>query len=326
MANHVSSLKRARQTVTKTAINRANKSKLRGSPPPHARGSRRRRQEDPRRRLPLHRLGPRQERPEGCPAQEHRQPLQGPSQRPRQGRRHQGRLKILCNHPKEASPALASSFFPSAEPPSPIPRTVLLQGHPRHGTPVSVAIRTPAAPAATNPTGVSSMNDRLPRPAASTRRALPYLAAQHRPHRPSPRRPRASPRRPAPNPLRARARPRHRLHRHLRQPLRRLLQVRLRQLRRPQSHPLRPGRRRPVLHPLQRQHPGAQRHPHQVRRSQPQPHAQPAEDRRLLRRLHEHRPHRQEGPHPHRPAPPPDRHRHQVRPRSPSPASSSVST
>jgi small subunit ribosomal protein S20 len=31
MANHVSSLKRARQTVTKTTINRANKSKLRGS-------------------------------------------------------------------------------------------------------------------------------------------------------------------------------------------------------------------------------------------------------------------------------------------------------
>jgi small subunit ribosomal protein S20 len=31
MANHVSSLKRARQTETKTAINRANKSKLRGS-------------------------------------------------------------------------------------------------------------------------------------------------------------------------------------------------------------------------------------------------------------------------------------------------------
>jgi len=31
MANHVSSLKRARQTVTKTAINRANKSKLRGA-------------------------------------------------------------------------------------------------------------------------------------------------------------------------------------------------------------------------------------------------------------------------------------------------------
>ncbi len=30
MANHVSSLKRARQTVGKTAINRANKSKLRG--------------------------------------------------------------------------------------------------------------------------------------------------------------------------------------------------------------------------------------------------------------------------------------------------------
>ena len=31
MANHVSSLKRARQTVAKTAINRANKSKLRGT-------------------------------------------------------------------------------------------------------------------------------------------------------------------------------------------------------------------------------------------------------------------------------------------------------
>jgi small subunit ribosomal protein S20 len=30
MANHVSSLKRARQTVVKTAVNRANKSKLRG--------------------------------------------------------------------------------------------------------------------------------------------------------------------------------------------------------------------------------------------------------------------------------------------------------
>ena len=31
MANHVSSLKRARQTIIKTAINRANKSKLRGT-------------------------------------------------------------------------------------------------------------------------------------------------------------------------------------------------------------------------------------------------------------------------------------------------------
>ncbi|HEY0263234.1 MAG TPA: 30S ribosomal protein S20 [Granulicella sp.] len=31
MANHISSLKRTRQTVTKTTINRANKSKLRGS-------------------------------------------------------------------------------------------------------------------------------------------------------------------------------------------------------------------------------------------------------------------------------------------------------
>jgi small subunit ribosomal protein S20 len=31
MANHVSSLKRARQTVGKTAVNRANKSKLRGT-------------------------------------------------------------------------------------------------------------------------------------------------------------------------------------------------------------------------------------------------------------------------------------------------------
>jgi small subunit ribosomal protein S20 len=31
MANHVSSLKRARQTIEKTAVNRANKSKLRGT-------------------------------------------------------------------------------------------------------------------------------------------------------------------------------------------------------------------------------------------------------------------------------------------------------
>ncbi len=31
MANHVSSLKRARQTVTRTAVNRANKSRVRGS-------------------------------------------------------------------------------------------------------------------------------------------------------------------------------------------------------------------------------------------------------------------------------------------------------
>lgn len=31
MANHVSSLKRARQTVAKTVVNRSNKSKLRGS-------------------------------------------------------------------------------------------------------------------------------------------------------------------------------------------------------------------------------------------------------------------------------------------------------
>ena len=31
MANHVSSLKRARQTIIKTAVNRANRSKLRGS-------------------------------------------------------------------------------------------------------------------------------------------------------------------------------------------------------------------------------------------------------------------------------------------------------
>ena len=31
MANHISSLKRARQTVAKTAVNRANKSRLRGT-------------------------------------------------------------------------------------------------------------------------------------------------------------------------------------------------------------------------------------------------------------------------------------------------------
>ena len=31
MANHISSLKRTRQTITKTAVNRANKSRLRGT-------------------------------------------------------------------------------------------------------------------------------------------------------------------------------------------------------------------------------------------------------------------------------------------------------
>jgi small subunit ribosomal protein S20 len=31
MANHVSSLKRTRQTITKTAVNRANRSRIRGS-------------------------------------------------------------------------------------------------------------------------------------------------------------------------------------------------------------------------------------------------------------------------------------------------------
>jgi small subunit ribosomal protein S20 len=31
MANHVSSLKRAKQTITKTAVNRANKTRVRGS-------------------------------------------------------------------------------------------------------------------------------------------------------------------------------------------------------------------------------------------------------------------------------------------------------
>ena len=139
-------------------------------------------------------------------------------------------------------------------------------------------------------TGVLSMIDRLPR------RASPApLAPRPRPLRPLAALPLASlaqtrTGRAAPNPLPPRPRIRHRFHQQSRRPLHRLLQVRLRQLRRQPSHPLRPARRRPLLHPLQRQHPGAQRHPRpSTPRRRRRPHPRRAEDRRLLRRLHEHR-------------------------------------
>jgi hypothetical protein len=88
MANHVSSLKRARQTETKTAVNRANKTKLRGT----LRFLREAIAAGDKKTIAAtysrDRLHPRQERPEGRPPQEHRQPLQGPPQRPRQSPRH----------------------------------------------------------------------------------------------------------------------------------------------------------------------------------------------------------------------------------------------
>ena len=68
MANHVSSLKRARQTETKTAVNRANKSKLRGT----LRSLREAIAAGDKKTLAAtysrDRLGARQERAEGCPA------------------------------------------------------------------------------------------------------------------------------------------------------------------------------------------------------------------------------------------------------------------
>ena len=59
-------------------------------------------------------------------------------------------------------------------------------------------------------------------------------------------------------------------------------------------------------------------------RRQPARTAQRAEDRRLLRRLHEHRPHQSEGPRPHPAALRPDRQGLQARPSPPSPANCSA--
>ena len=243
MANHVSSLKRARQTVTKTAINRANKSKLRGAlrlmREALAAGDKKTLVE----RLPLHRLGPRQERPEGCPAQEHRQPLQGPSQRPRQGRSHQGRLNPP-HPPQKASPALASFHFPpnpGTSRPTPAYSTLARTFY-ATALLVSVSHPHPRCPSSQQPHR-SLLDERSsPAPCRLHTPRAPIPRASHRPHRPSPRRLRASPRRSTPDPLRPRARLRPRLHRHRRRPLHRLLQVRLRQLRRQPPHPLRPAR------------------------------------------------------------------------------------
>ena len=88
MANHVSSLKRARQTERKTIVNRANKSKLRTALRSMREAIAAGDKKTLNGRLQEDRLRPRQERAEGRGPQEHRQPLQVPPQRPRQGRSH----------------------------------------------------------------------------------------------------------------------------------------------------------------------------------------------------------------------------------------------
>ena len=89
MANHVSSLKRARQTETRTAVNRANRSLVRGSLR-SLREALARRCEGRAGAVPQDRLRPRQERAKRRAAQQHRLPLQVPPQRAAQGLGYQG--------------------------------------------------------------------------------------------------------------------------------------------------------------------------------------------------------------------------------------------
>ena len=65
MANHVSSLKRARQTVTRTAVNRANRSRVRTSLRDLREALTQGRREGRPGAVSLDRLHPRQERAEG---------------------------------------------------------------------------------------------------------------------------------------------------------------------------------------------------------------------------------------------------------------------
>jgi hypothetical protein len=100
MANHVSSLKRARQTVVKTEVNRANRTRVRGSlrlmREALAKGDARR--PDP---VPRDRLRARQERPEGRSAQEHRFALQEPPERPPQDAGPRRSLAAAPSRPQE---------------------------------------------------------------------------------------------------------------------------------------------------------------------------------------------------------------------------------
>ena len=89
MANHVSSLKRARQTERKTDVNRANKSRVRGSLRALREALQKGDAKSVNRAVSRHRVGARQERAEGHPAQEHRFALQEPAERAGEGRFHQ---------------------------------------------------------------------------------------------------------------------------------------------------------------------------------------------------------------------------------------------
>ncbi len=84
MANHVSALKRARQTETRTEVNRANRSRVRTSlralREALTKGDAKAAQEQ----LPDHRFRARQERAERRSALQHRFPIQEPPERARQ--------------------------------------------------------------------------------------------------------------------------------------------------------------------------------------------------------------------------------------------------
>ena len=88
MANHVSSLKRARQTVTRSEVNRANRSRVRTSLRASARGARQGRREGRPGAVSRNRLRSRQERAEGHSPRQHRLPLQEPPERAAKGFGH----------------------------------------------------------------------------------------------------------------------------------------------------------------------------------------------------------------------------------------------
>ena len=85
MANHVSSLKRARQTVTRTAVNRANRSRVRSSLRALREALAKGDVKAAQTAVPRDRLRSRQERAEGRSPRQHRLPLQEPPQRAPEG-------------------------------------------------------------------------------------------------------------------------------------------------------------------------------------------------------------------------------------------------
>ena len=87
MANHVSALKRARQTVTRTEVNRANRSRVRTSLRA-LRGSHQGRRQGRSDAVSRDRLHSRQGRAEGYPSPQYRLPLQEPAQCAAEGPGH----------------------------------------------------------------------------------------------------------------------------------------------------------------------------------------------------------------------------------------------